>query len=474
MLFPTFTFVVFFLIVWPLNWVLMRNRERWRIFMMAASYVFYAAWDWRFALLLAGSTVINQGFAVAMSRTTQQKRRTALLVATVVVNLGILAYFKYWNFFVDSGQTVLGNLGFEVPSLLVDTVLPVGISFFTFMALSYVIDIYLGDYKPTTISKFAVFLSFFPHLVAGPIVRPAELVPQFDPPPDPRYVDTTRAFALIAGGLFKKVVIATALARFVDPVFGAPDQYSSLVVLVAVYAYAIQIYADFSGYTDMAIGIALLLGFRLPQNFNRPYASSSLREFWRRWHMTLSRWLRDYLYIPLGGNRKGRLRTYINIMLTMLLGGLWHGASWTFVVWGALNGFGLVVDHWWVSRREARGGKEPAASGPRRWGMIFLTFNFVCLAWVFFREDTISGAVQLLGHLFTAWDKPSPQISVGVLLAIVALLLTQFSPPRIGEQLRGVFSQISPIAQGAVLGVTLMLTNLLGPYGVAPFIYFQF
>ena len=161
-------------------------------------------------------------------------------------------------------------------------------------------------------------------------------------------------------------------------------------------------------------------------------------------------------------------------MLTMLLGGLWHGASWTFVVWGALNGLGLVVDHWWVSRREARGGKEPAASGPRRWGMIFLTFNFVCLAWVFFREDTISGAVQLLGHLFTAWDKPSPQISVGVLLAIAALLLTQFSPPRIGEQLRGVFSQISPIAQGAVLGVTLMLTNLLGPYGVAPFIYFQF
>ena len=452
----------------------MRQPNRWRIFMMLASYVFYAAWDWRFALLLAGSTVVNQGFAVAMYRTKAPRHRTALLVATVAANLGILAYFKYWNFFVDSGQAVIGNLGFEVPSLIVETVLPVGISFFTFMALSYVIDIYRGNYQPTTLSKFAVFLSFFPHLVAGPIVRPAELVPQFDPPPDPRYVDTTRAFALIAGGLFKKVVIATALARFVDPVFGAPDQYSSLVVLVAIYAYAIQIYADFSGYTDMAIGIALLLGFRLPQNFNRPYSASSLREFWRRWHMTLSRWLRDYLYIPLGGNRKGKMRTYVNIMLTMLLGGLWHGASWTFVVWGALNGLGLVVDHWWVSRREAKGGPEPATSGPRRWAMIFLTFNFVCLAWVFFREQTISGAFQLLGHLFTAWDKPSPQITVGVLLAIVALLVTQFTPPRIGEQLQGVFSRISPIAQGACLGVALMFINLLGPYGVAPFIYFQF
>ncbi len=474
MLFPTFTFVVFFLIVWPLNWVLMARPNRWRIFMMIASYVFYAAWDWRFALLLAGSTVVNQGFAVAMYRTSDQRLRTILLVATVAANLGILGYFKYWNFFVDSGQNVLGNLGFEVPSLLVETVLPVGISFFTFMALSYVVDIYRGDYQPTTLAKFAVFLSFFPHLVAGPIVRPAELLPQFDPPPDPRRVDTTKAFVLIAGGLFKKVVVATTLARYVDPVFGAPGQYSSLVVLLAIYAYAIQIYADFSGYTDMAIGIALLLGFRLPQNFNRPYASPSLREFWRRWHMTLSRWLRDYLYIPLGGNRKGRARTYVNIMLTMLLGGLWHGASWTFVAWGALNGLGLVVDHWWVNRRKARGGREPAVSGPRRWGMIFITFNFVCLAWVFFRVETISGAFNLLGHLFTAWDQPSPQITVGVLLAIAALLVSQFSPPRIGVQLQGLFSRISPVAQGACLGVGLMLINLLGPYGVAPFIYFQF
>ena len=474
MLFPTFTFVVFFLIVWPINWITMVRPHRWRIFITLASYIFYAAWDWRFALLLAGSTIINQGFAVAMHRTSDQQRRTALLVATVVVNLGILAYFKYWNFFADSGQAVLGNLGFEVPSLLVHTVLPVGISFFTFMALSYVIDIYRGDQKPTTFAKFTVFLSFFPHLVAGPIVRPAELVPQFEPPPDPRRIDTTRAFALIAGGLFKKVVIATALADFVDPVFGAPNQYSSLVVLIAIYAYAIQIYADFSGYTDMAIGIALLLGFKLPQNFDRPYSSASLREFWRRWHMTLSRWLRDYLYIPLGGNRKGRTRTYINIMLTMLLGGLWHGASWTFVIWGALNGLGLVVDHWWVSRRSERGGREPATSGPRRWGMIFLTFNFVCLAWVFFRQDSLGGATNLLGHLFTNWGQPSPQITIGVILAIAALMVTQFTPPSVGQRLRGLFSGFSALGQGACLGVVLMVINLLGPYGVAPFIYFQF
>ena len=235
-------------------------------------------------------------------------------------------------------------VGLDLPLSLSTIILPVGISFYTFMAISYVVDTYRGDFVPTTLEKFAVYLSFFPHLVAGPIVRPGELIPQLDVPRDPRRVDTSRAFYLIATGLFKKVVIANYLAsHIVDQVFGAPGQHSSLEILIGIYAYAVQIYADFSGYTDIAIGLALLLGFKFPQNFDSPYAAVSLQDFWRRWHMTLSRWLRDYLYIPLGGNRKGTIITYRNLMLTMLIGGLWHGAGWTFIVWGGIHGVGLVL-----------------------------------------------------------------------------------------------------------------------------------
>src|SRR5207342_3805429 len=235
-------------------------------------------------------------------------------------------------------------VGFDLPFSLKTIVLPVGISFFTFMAISYVVDAYRGDFQPTTLEKFAVYLSFFPHLVAGPIVRPGELIPQLEKPRDPRRVDTSRAFYLIATGLFKKVVIANYLASsIVDEVFAAPGQHSSLEILIAIYAYAVQIYADFSGYTDIAIGIALLLGFSFPQNFDSPYTAVSIQDFWRRWHMTLSRWLRDYVYIPLGGNRKGEPRTYLNLMATMLIGGLWHGAAWSFVIWGGLQGSWLAI-----------------------------------------------------------------------------------------------------------------------------------
>ena len=254
----------------------------------------------------------------------------------------MLGYFKYYDFFISSSQNMAAIVGLELPFSLRTIILPVGISFYTFMAISYVVDTYRGDFVPTTLEKFAVYLSFFPHLVAGPIVRPGELIPQLDVPRDPRRVDTSRAFYLIATGLFKKVVIANYLAsHIVDQVFGAPGQHSSLEILIGIYAYAVQIYADFSGYTDIAIGLALLLGFRFPQNFDSPYAAQSLQDFWRRWHMTLSRWLRDYLYIPLGGNRKGTIVTYRNLMLTMLIGGLWHGAGWTFIVWGGIHGVGL-------------------------------------------------------------------------------------------------------------------------------------
>ena len=449
--------------------------RRWRVFIIGASFVFYAWWDWRFVALLAGSIVGNQIAGLLIHKAPDPITRSWILTVAVAGNLGALAYFKYYDFFVSSAAQSMERLGVAWVPHIVGVALPVGISFFTFMALSYLIDIYRGDFEPVGFMTFAAYLSFFPHLVAGPIVRPSELVPQMATPRDPRRVDTTRAFALIASGLFLKVVIANYLAsRIVDEVFAAPDRHSSLEVLVGIYAYAVQIFADFAGYTNIAIGVALLLGFKFPQNFNSPYAAVSIQDFWRRWHMTLSRWLRDYLYIPLGGNRKGKARTYLNLMLTMLLGGLWHGASWTFVVWGGIHGTGLVVEHWRRDRRTARGLPEPVPTPARIWVQRLVTFNVVCLAWVFFRASSFSDAGAVLRRLFTGWGQPSPLVTTGVLVAIAFGVGIQYVPTRIGERAMGSFSRLSPVLQGVALGVGLMVVGAMGPEGVAPFIYFRF
>jgi D-alanyl-lipoteichoic acid acyltransferase DltB (MBOAT superfamily) len=470
-LFPTPTFALFFLVVLPLSWLAMPRPHRWRPFMVVASYVFYAAWDWRFVFLLAGCTLWNQLLAVRIWRTSDRTRRRALLALAVAGDLGLIGYFKYYDFFVDSADGLFGIVGLDFPLGLRSIVLPVGISFFTFMAISYVVDAYRGEFQPTSLEKFAVYLSFFPHLVAGPIVRPAELIPQFDKPRNPRRVDASRAFYLIATGLFKKVVIANVLASsIVDDVFGAPNQHSSLELLIGVYAYAVQIYADFSGYTDIAIGVALLLGFTFPQNFDSPYAATSIQDFWRRWHMTLSRWLRDYVYIPLGGSRGSKLFTYRNLLLTMLIGGLWHGAAWTFVVWGGLHGTALVVERRWRSRP----GYVARDSTRRRWLARLATFHFVCLAWIFFRAQSFGDARDILTGLFTRWGDPSPLVTTGVLLAIVVGIASQYFPARVPALVMARFSRLPVVAQAVVLAAALMLTSAMGPEGVAPFIYFQF
>jgi D-alanyl-lipoteichoic acid acyltransferase DltB (MBOAT superfamily) len=473
-LFPTATFAIFFVIVLPLSWLLMPHPHRWRPFIIGASFVFYSWWDWRFVLLLAGSILWNQLMALRIHRAAGDvARRKALLWLAIGGNLAVLGYFKYYDFFVSSTQNLLTVVGVELPLEVRTVILPVGISFFTFMGISYVVDVYRGDTEPTTLEKFAAYLSFFPHLVAGPIVRPNELIPQLDPPRSPRRVDTSRAFYLIAAGLFKKVVISSYLAsNIVDEVFANPDQHSSLEILIAVYAYAVQIYADFSGYTDIAIGIALLLGFKFPLNFDSPYAAVSLQDFWRRWHITLSRWLRDYLYIPLGGSRRGAAITYRNLLLTMLLGGLWHGAGWTFVVWGLIHGIGLSVERF---RRE-RHGATPVESMRRRgiyWRRL-LTFHVVCFAWIFFRSDTFEVAWEMVTGLFTRWGEPSPLVTGTVLLAIAVGIGSQYIPARITQVVVASFSRLNVVAQAAVLAVALMVTQALGPQDVAPFIYFQF
>jgi len=474
-LFPTATFAIFFMIVLPLSWLLMPSVHRWRPFIIAASFVFYSWWDWRFVLLLAGSILWNQLLAVRIHRAAGQPSLSrSLLILAVGGNLAILGYFKYYDFFVSSTQNLLTLVGIDLPLEVRTLVLPVGISFYTFMGISYVVDTYRGDTVPTTLEKFAVYLSFFPHLVAGPIVRPNELIPQFDSPRSARRVDTSRAFYLIAAGLFKKVVISSYLAsNIVDEVFANPSQHSSLEILIAIYAYAVQIYADFSGYTDIAIGIALLLGFEFPQNFDSPYAAVSLQDFWRRWHMTLSRWLRDYFYIPLGGSRRGAAITYRNLMLTMLIGGLWHGAGWTFVVWGGIHGVGLCIERWRRTRPGASTEELSVGVAGLAWRRL-LTFHVVCFAWIFFRADTFGVAWEMITGLFTGWGEPSPLVTGGVLLAIAVGIGSQYLPARVPRVVLATFSRLNVVAQAAVLALSLMVTQALGPQDVAPFIYFQF
>lgn len=475
MLFPTVTFAIFFAFVLPASWLLMPHGTRWRLFVIAASYFFYGYWDWRFAFLLGASTLWNQVWAHTIHRLRGDRSRRIALIAAVAGNLGVLGWFKYYRFFTVSATNLLGELGIHVSPRILSVTLPVGISFFTFQALSYVIDVYRREIEPVSFLDFALFVSFFPQLVAGPIVRASEFLPQLRRRHDPRRVDASKAFFLIMAGLFKKVVLANFLATtIVDEVFGLPEHHSSIEILVGVYAYAVQIYCDFSGYTDIAIGIALLLGFRFPQNFDAPYTAVSLQDFWRRWHMTLSRWLRDYLYIPLGGNRGSRNRTHRNLMLTMLLGGLWHGAAWTFVVWGGIHGGVLVFEQRRRERLEDAGLEPPPDTLGRRVVGRLVTFHIVCLAWIFFRSPDFTIARTMLTRLATAWGDPSPLVTGSVLLAVAVGVLMQYTPSGVIERSQIVLSRLSPVATGLVLAVGLLVIDALGPQGVAPFIYFAF
>jgi alginate O-acetyltransferase complex protein AlgI len=493
--FPTIEFAAFFVVVLTVSWLLMPHPRLWKPFIIAASYFFYGYADLRFTLLLASVTIVNQAAAMAIGRWHDKR----ILIAAIAADLGLLGWFKYYGFFSLAVDHALRGVHFGMPLPLLQVALPVGISFYTFQAISYVVDVWRGTIKPVKPIDFAVYQSFFPHLVAGPIVRASEFVPQLATPRDPRKVDATRAFFLIGGGLIKKVVIADLLAtRLVDPVFNSPGQHSAGETLVAIYGYAVQIYCDFSAYTEMAIGLALLLGFTFPDNFNRPYTATSLQDFWRRWHMTLSRWLRDYLYISLGGNRKGVRKTYRNLALTMILGGLWHGAAWTFVLWGSIHGGGLALERWWGDRRKAqevvtlppgpqtgtpgdgsvltatRVSPAPAAHRLPAFVRGLITFHVVVLAWVFFRASNIGNAFAVFGRLFSG-SGPSPLVTPTVLLAIFAGIAVQFVPQGFWPAVQVRFATMSLFAQAAMLAGLLILCNsIVGEQGVAPFIYFRF
>jgi alginate O-acetyltransferase complex protein AlgI len=463
MLFPTVQFAIFFPIVLTISWGLMSRPSLWKPFIIVASYVFYASASWRFCFLLAGVTLGNQLAAVLLERTEDEGRRRLLVGGAVALDLGVLGAFKYYSFFVQQFAEVFGHVGLSAPLPLITIALPVGISFYTFQAISYVVDVKRRLVAPASLIDAAVYLSFFPHLIAGPIVRAREFLPQLARPRNPNRVAVGSGIALIALGVVEKVVIADYLARtIVEPVFAVPQAYTGPNVLLAAYGYAAQIYCDFSGYTNIAIGLALLMGYVFPQNFRSPYRATGFRDFWRRWHMTLSRFLRDFLYIPLGGNRGGRLATYRNLMITMVLGGLWHGAAWTFVLWGAFQGAGLVTEH-------ALGGRIRAPV----WLKWFVTFHLIVFGWILFRSESLHLAGVYLSRLFTIgaptlWTAP-------VVGAIVVVIGLQLLPEKPLERFQVRVERLRPALLAGGLAIVIVFAAATVPsQGVPPFIYFRF
>jgi D-alanyl-lipoteichoic acid acyltransferase DltB (MBOAT superfamily) len=462
-LFPSDQFAIFFPIVLALSWALMSRPALWKPFILLASYVFYASASWRFCFLLAGITLGNQLAAVLIARTSDERRRAWLLRGAVALDLAALGVFKYYSFFAQQIASLLGHLGLGVPVPLVTIALPVGISFFTFQAISYVVDVRRRVVEPASLIDAAVYLSFFPHLVAGPIVRAREFLPQLRSPRDRNRVAVGSGVSLIALGLIKKVVIADYLARvLVDPVFAVPQAYAGPDALLAAYGYTAQIYCDFSGYTDMAIGLALLLGYVFPQNFRSPYRATGFRDFWRRWHMTLSRFLRDFLFIPLGGSRGGKLLTYRNLMITMVLAGLWHGAAWTFVLWGTFHGLGLVTEHALKGRL-----RLPA------WLRWLLTFHLIVFGWILFRSQSLALTGTFLSRL--AHPGALTLASATVVGAIVIVIGLQLLPSRGLEVVQLRFERMRPLALAGILTLVILFVGATVPsQGVPPFIYFRF
>jgi alginate O-acetyltransferase complex protein AlgI len=470
MLFPTIEFALFFAVVFPLTWFLNDHNTAKKWFLVAASYFFYAAWRWDFTFILAASSVVNFCLALVLGRLADGCGRLAVLWLGVAFNLGVLCAFKYYNFFAASAMNLAASLGFDVAIPFFEVGLPIAISFLTFHALSYIIDVYHRKLAPTrSLVDILFYISFFPHLIAGPIVRAKAFLEQTVQRSNPKDIRLGFAVFLIVGGLFKKVLIANYLATdFVDGVFRSPTEYSRLDLLIGMYAYALEIYCDFSAYTDIAIGVANLLGYQFPQNFNQPYRALSVQDFWRRWHMTLSFWLRDYLYIPLGGNRLGKWRTYLNILITMGLGGLWHGANYTYVIWGFLHGFALVVERMLGITGEGGHRRVPTVIS---W---FITSHFVCLTWVFFRAPSLDGAWAYLTTLVSGdaiWSTTVTPL-VAAMLAFGAL--TQIIPNGWFERLEVRYDRASLAVKVALPFAVIFLVCVASPSGVPPFIYFQF
>ena len=472
MLFNSFEFALFFGVCFGI-YLLLPHRGQNRM-LLAASYIFYAAWNWKFLALIILSTAVDYAVGSRMGVENDPRRRRGLVITSLVVNLGVLGFFKYANFFAESFAELSAAIGFGVPTFVLDVVLPVGISFYTFQTLSYTIDVYRGRLEPSRDPlDFALFVAFFPQLVAGPIERASNFLPQIY---RERIVTWERVGSgswLVLGGLFKKVVIADNLAPLVNMVYGPGAQPTAPELIFATYAFAFQIYCDFSGYTDIARGIARMMGFDLMLNFRLPYAATGPSDFWRRWHISLSSWLRDYLYISLGGNRGSTLFTFRNLMLTMLLGGLWHGAAWPFVLWGAFHGA------WLIAHRVLR--PILATVDPQSqvlqivWHTVrvLASFHLVCFGWMIFRAESLAHVMSLLSVLAGPFDLGLVSQWIFPFACLVGPLVSmQFIQARSGDL--EVVGRWPVVPRAAVYTLTMFGIILVGETLGAPFVYFQF
>jgi D-alanyl-lipoteichoic acid acyltransferase DltB (MBOAT superfamily) len=467
-IFNSFVFLGFFVVVYIAYRALGRLHRAQNRLLLLASYVFYGYWDWRFLSLIAISTVVDYYCGIAMRERAEKAR--SFLTFSMVTNLGLLFTFKYFDFFQDSFVELLNALSIPAHPVTLNIVLPVGISFYTFQTMSYTIDVYRKKLEPCRdFLDFALFVSFFPQLVAGPIERAVNLLPQIVRPRKVTAAQTYEGLWLITWGYFKKVYVADNVAMLVDASFGPAGTGTGAEALVAVYAFAVQIYCDFSGYTDIARGLAKLLGIELMLNFNLPYFAKNPSDFWRRWHISLSTWLRDYLYIGLGGNRGGTFRTYRNLFLTMLLGGLWHGAAWTYVAWGVFHG-GLLISYRLIPSGVFNGLRLG------KWGdvlAVVIMFHFTCIGWLLFRAESIAQAWHMFASVFTdfGWSAQASQMFNTVLSFSAILLIVQLIQ-YFKDDLLFVFRLPIPV-RGAIAGALVYFILIHGAVSDA-FIYFQF
>ena len=473
MIFSSGLFLFLFL-GFSLIYVLLQKKDTARIlFVSLFSYYFYYKSSGFYFFLLGVVTVTDFFLAGRMAVTESKWGRKGLLLLSLFVNLGLLCYFKYTNFFYEM-LTPLWNGNFEP----LDIFLPVGISFFTFQSLSYTIDVYRRQLQPLErLLDYVFYVSFFPQLVAGPIVRARDFIPQIRRPLFVSHEMFGRGIFLIASGLFKKAIISDYISvNFVERIFDNPTLYSGVENLMGVYGYALQIYCDFSGYSDMAIGIALLLGFHFNKNFDSPYKSASITEFWRRWHISLSSWLKDYLYISLGGNRKGKIRQYANLVITMFLGGLWHGASWNFVVWGLFHGIALAAHKFWMTLTGRKKGEE--SHGIRRFFGILITFHFVCFCWIFFRNADFSTSLDMIKQICTTFrSQLFPQLIAGYweVFALMALgFFLHFCPDRWENACCKTVTRLPLMGKAVLMLALIYLVIQMKSTEIQPFIYFQF
>jgi alginate O-acetyltransferase complex protein AlgI len=458
MLFQTWSFVLFFLIVYPFYLVLKGTRFR-LLFSLAISYFFYGCFNPLYPVLIAYSSFVDYAVVLRMGKS---RWRKAWLFISIFNNLALLGFFKYGNFVTDNLNVLLSSLSIHYAIAPPGIFLPVGLSFYTFQSMSYVVDYYRGNIEmEKSFIKYAAFVSLFPRLLAGPIERAKNLLPQLSRTPEVSTQDVADGLSLFVVGLFKKVALADFLGLYVDKVYAAPEQFKSLALILATFLFSWQIYFDFSGYTDMARGLARMMGIRLMLNFNNPYLATGLGDFWRRWHISLSSWFLDYVYIPLGGNRHGKLKTYRNMFLTMIISGLWHGAAWTFMIWGAVHAFGRFLT------RELEGTTFYKEKVPRLVKQLFV-FVFVTFAWIFFRAENINDAWLIVTRIFGS-GFANPYCPVLALILVFAVWLYEFTYE---SRIKWVL-ELSAVRVGIIIAMIIYLA-VFAPSGETPFIYLQF